>query len=181
MKRTLQFSVYKGMGGRNGAMQLNFQPPHYYQEEGGRTKAKDFTGNQAVDPSTGRVREGWKTRDGAVFLEITSAIGKNVYDWENKVTIALSPADMGKILLGLTTGKDTRLMHDPGAKTARAGAVTKSLSISSPKGILEGGAFFRVQQKTGDSSVEHSVPLSPDECLVVRALLSKAVTRALNW
>jgi hypothetical protein len=171
---TLQYAVYKGTGGKFGAIQFNFQPPHYYRE-----KQKDFTGVNALDDN-GRMKEGWKTRDGCVFMEITSTKEANVYDWENKVTIALSVNDLGKILLGLRTGEDVKLMHDPGAKSESAGAVRKHLNISSPKGTTA-GCIVSVSMIAGDQEKKHMVPLTGDELLVLATLVQAAIPRALGW
>lgn len=175
MKKPLQYAVYKGMGGRFGAAQLNFQKPHYY-----RDREKDFEGRVALD-STGRLQEGWKLREGAVFLEATSPSGKNSYDWDQKVNIALSITDMSKLVLGLTTGRKVEILHDPGMRTQAQGAVIKRLGLESPKGIQEGGAILTASQTIGQDTVRHTVPLSPDECLAMRTLLMAAIPRALAW
>lgn len=173
MRNSLQYAVYKGTGGKFGAVQFNFQPPHYYHG-----KQKDFSGREALD-ETGRKKEGWKEREGAIFLEITSTKEgqKNVYDWENKVIMALSVNDMGKVLLGLNKLGDTEIMHDPNAKTQSAGQVKKWLNIKTS----EQGALFRVSMSAGGEQRSHTVPLSPDEVVILRALLQRAVARALNW
>jgi hypothetical protein len=181
MRKPLQFAIYKGMGGKFGAVQANFQPPHYYRMVDGRNE-KDFGGSRALDHS-GRIKEteGWKQREGAVFLEATSPSGPNQYNWENKVTVALSVTDMSKLALGLTTGKETKLMHDPGAKTERAGVTTKHITLSSPEGVMNKGCMLQVSQKTGDDRRSHTIPLSPDECLSLRTLLLTAIPKALAW
>lgn len=182
MRKPLQYAIYKGMGGKYGAVQANFQPPHYYRvAEDGRNE-KDFSGSRALD-ATGRLRDGenWKQREGAVFLEATSPSGPNQYDWEQKVTVALSVTDMSKLALGLTTGKETKIMHDPGAKTERAGVTTKHITLRSPDGIMNRGAMLEVSQKTGDTRRNHTIPLSPDECLSLRTLLMSAIPKALAW
>lgn len=176
MKRPLQFAVYKGMGGKFGAVQLNYQRPHYY-----RDKEKDFTGEVALDAS-GRLKdtEGWKQREGAVFLEATSTSGPNSYDWERKITVALSVVDMGKLALALTTGNKTELMHDPNAKTPQQGNTIKRVTLES-ESIVNKGAILTVSQITGGSTTRHVVPLSPDECLVIRELLRTAISKAMAW
>lgn len=171
-----QYAVYKGMSGKFGAVQFNFQAPHYYNPE--NTKEKDFTG-------TIRERNGvkWKVREGAVFVDITSAKGKNEYDWDNKITFALSVNDIGKILFGLRTahkGSEIALMHDPGAKSESAGKVRKHIKFSSPQGP-SAGFLLSVTQVTGKEKRSHTVPLSPDEVLIVGTLLQTAVSRALAW
>lgn len=176
--RPLQYAVYKGMSGKFGAVQFNFQPPHFY-----RDREKDFTGDRALDQD-GKLLEaqGWRQREGAIFVEAAPTTGANKYDWDQKITFALSVTDMGKIVHFLTTGKDLSVMHDPGAKTEKQGTVKKYLNLQSPKGLLEGGAMLQLsQQTTGEDRVSHTIPLSPDECMVIRQLLLTAISGALNW
>jgi hypothetical protein len=176
-QRPLQYAVYKGMSGKFGAVQLNFQPAHFYRE-----KEKDFDGHRALDDN-GRLLEaqGWRQREGAIFVEAAPATGQNKYTWEDKITLALSVTDMGKIVHFFSTGKDLSIMHDPGAKTEKQGAVKKYLNLSSPKGLLEGGAMLQLSQTAGEERLSHTVPLSPDECIVMRQLLLTAISTALLW
>lgn len=170
----LQFSVYKGIKGKFGALQFNFQNPHYYNG-----KLKDFTGAEAYGEDH-KLKEGWKQREGCVFLEITSTKEPNVYDWENKVTVALSVTDLGKVLNGLITGNEVKIMHDPGAKSDSAGAIQKHVNISSPNGTSE-GCLVAVSQVSGQQSKRHMVPLNGDELLVLRCLIQTAVSKSLGW
>lgn len=175
--KCLQYAVYKGMSGKFGAAQFNFQPAHFYKD-----KQKDFTGDRALDQD-GRILEdqGWRQREGAVFLEVAPPLGQNKYDWEKKVTIALSVTDMGKIVHHLTTGTECKITHDPGAKSERQGEIKKYLNLTSPSGIMDKGCLLSVSQTAGDDKVSYTVPLSPDECLVIRQLMLTAVSRALQW
>ncbi len=171
-----QYAVYKGVSGKFGAVQFNFQSPHTYNPS--NNKEKDFTGQT-------REKDGvkWKVREGAVFVDITSAKGKNVYDWENKITFALSVNDLGKILYGLRTareGSEISLMHDPGAKSESAGKVRKHINFTSPSGP-SAGFMLNVTQVTGKEKRSHTVPLSPDEVLIVGTLFQRAVSEALAW
>lgn len=177
----LQYSVYKGMGGKWGAVQLSFQPPHFYKD-----KEKDFRGTTALD-SEGKLKreEGWKEREGAVFVNITSAKGKNVYDWDAKIVIALSVTDMAEILHFLETGRDSKgenslsLLHDPGAKTQSQGAVKKFLRLNSQD--LSKGAMLTVVKQSGGEKTEHTVPLTCVELLAINVLLRQAMTKAMAW
>lgn len=171
--KTLQYSLYKGMSGKWGALQLNLQPPHFY-----KGKERDYVGTTAI--KDGKLQEGWESREGAIFLEITSTKDKNVYDWENKIVMALSVNDMGKLLLTLATGSECNIMHDPGAKSEQAGTIKKYLTVQSPKGLTE-GCFFRVNQTQGAQTKKHEVPVGPDEVMVLRSLLQAAISRSLNW
>jgi hypothetical protein len=177
--KPLQYAIYKGMTGKFGAIQLNLQPPHFYRDG---QKGKDFTGEHALNDE-GHVKEdqGWKVREGAIFIEVAPTVGQNKYDWDNKINFALSVTDMGKIALFLSTGNDTSIMHDPGAKTDKQGATKKYLNLTSPRGIVEAGAMLNLSQVTGDVKQQYTVPMSPDECLVIKQLILAAIPAALNW
>ena len=172
-----QYSIYKGTGGNYGAIQFNLQLPHFYKD-----KQKDFTGQEAFEIVDGRkrLRDGWKEREGAVFLEITSAKGKNEYDWDNKVIMALSVNDIGKVLECFLTGKECKIIHDPGAKTSAAGNVQKYLTIESPNGTAN-GCMFKVNKVVGDNRVSHTVPVAASELIVLKSLLTSAISRSLGW
>jgi len=181
-----QFKVYKGAGGRNGAIQFNLSDPHYFKE--GTTpleksyNGKDRDGNSIFEVAEGRRRpkQGWKEREGAIFMEITSAKDKNVYDWENKVIMALSVSDIGKLLLTLATGNECRIVHDPNAKKEGQGITKKFLTVTSPDGTAK-GVMFHVKMTSGGEERSHSVPLDGAEVMTLRCLLQAATTRALSW
>lgn len=181
-RRPLQFAIYKGVSGKFGAVQFNFQPPHYYGLSNGAFAGhKDFRGNRALDVD-GRVKDGWRQREGAIFVEAATTIGKNTYDWEGKTTFACSITDMGKIVLFLSVpGVNLDIMHDPGAKTDREGQVRKHLKAFSKDGPLKGGCMLTVSESSGSNNKEHKIPLSADECITLRQLLLRAMPRALDW
>lgn len=172
MKNPLQWAVYKGTGGRFGALQFKLQGPHYYNNQG----QKDYTGRLAFDED-GRFKDGWKIREGAVFMEITSANGKNSYDWSSKIIFALSVGDMGKVLLGLSRAGKTEIMHDPHAKTDNANNIKKFLNVE----VSDKGAVVSCSQIGNGERKSHSVPLGPDEVVTLRALLTRAISKSLNW
>ena len=175
---SLQYAVYKGTGGKFGAIQFNLQVPHYYKGKEKSFNGKDSNGDWIFEGS--KLKEGWKIREGAVFMEITSTKDKNIYDWENKIVLALSVNDIGKVLLGLLTGDEVKIMHDPGAKSEAQGTVKKYLTVTSPKGPAVGVLFSATQTAGGDKRT-HTVPLSGDEVIVLRSLLQQAISAALNW
>ncbi len=168
-----QYSVYKGTGGKFGALQFDLQLPHFYKD-----KQKDYTGEQALDGF--KLREGWNRREGAVFLQATSAVEKNVYDWDKKIIFALSIQDMGAVNHCLLTGQEAKLMHDPGAKSDSQGAVKKYLTIQSPNGTAE-GCIVTLSQTSGGETRRHTVPMTGAEVIVLRSLLQAAMARALGW
>lgn len=175
-----QYAIYKGVTGKFGAVQFNFQAPHKYCTS---CKTKDFTGALKECCSGSRV----SVREGAVFVDITSAKDKNVYDWDNKITVALSVNDLGKVVYFLKTGRDPRegkaelkLMHDPGAASAAKGKVQKHILFASPNGIAS-GFMLNVTQVSGQDKRSHNVPVSGDETMVLATLLQTAISKALAW
>lgn len=193
MKR-LQYPIYKGTGGSFGAIQFNFQGPHYYNH---KEKRKDFTGSEALEVVDGRkiLKDGWKEREGCTFVEIAPTVDKNKYDWKQKIIFALSVNDMGKFLYFLTTGQSSvkkdrerdgkptysfSIMHDPHAKSDKQGQIQKYFRMYSPGGPAEGGKIS-IFQKNGDQKLSHEVPISGDEVMTLRALLQAAIPSALNW
>lgn len=175
--RPLQYAVYKGVGGKFGAVQFSFQSPHYFHE-----RQKDFTGTEALYTDTeGRtkMREGWGIREGAVFLEMASTVGKNQYDWEHKVVLALSVDDIGKFLNSLTFGEDLEILHDPGAGKEAQGQVKKYLNVKFVDKAM--GCLLGTTRVSGGERVSHTVPISRNEIIVLRALFTAAISRALAW
>lgn len=189
MIRPLQLAFYKGITSKWGALQLNEQFPHYYIKENGKFKNYDsrefkseWLNSPDWDPSW-TAEKNLVSREGCLFLEISSATGPNEYDWANKIIMALSIVDMGKILLVLDgLSESVKILHDPGAKSASQGKVTKTIEISSPKGIKE-GVFVRAREQNAGSDVvkQHQVPLSADEARVLNCCLRHAIPRALAW
>jgi hypothetical protein len=68
-------------------------------------------------------------------------------------------------------------MHDPGAKSEAQGQVKKFLNVQ----VGDQGALFTITKLAAGEKVSHTVPLSPDEVVVLRQLLSRGVTTALSW
>lgn len=181
----MQYAVYKGTGGKFGAIQFNFQRPHFYSG-----KQKDFSGSSCFEEVDGRrkLKEGWKEREGCVFVEIAPTVAKNKYDWTQKIIMALSINDLGKLLFFCATGKSPNareddgmtIMHDPHAKSDKAGGIQKYLKFSSPKGT-SAGCLISATQVEGDQKRSHTVPVTGDELLVLRTLVQQAISSALSW
>ena len=173
----MTYAIYKGTGGKWGCVQFRLSEPHFYKD-----KEKDFAGSRCFETRDGKqcLKEGWSAREGAIFMEITSAKDNNIYDWDNKIVMALSINDIGKLLLSLATGNECSIMHDPGAKSDKAGVTKKFINMISPKGTVE-GALLSVSQSDGGQTKKHTVPLAGDEVIVLRQLLQTAVSRTLSW
>jgi len=172
--------------GKWGALQLNYQKPHYYVKSNPKLKNYEgkFIPHDWLEHYPSLSKDDLTSREGALFLEITSTKDKNIYDWDNKIVMALSLHDMGKILMileGGQAGSEVKIMHDPGAKSATAGKIQKHLNISSPKGVKT-GAMVSVMQKSADGdTVSHTVPLSGDEVRVLATCIRKVIPSSLGW
>lgn len=179
----LQLAFYKGMGGKWGALQLNPQKPHYYVK-GKNLKNYEgkFIPDAWLEQNPNLTKDDLSSREGAIFLEITSTVDKNKYDWKNKVTIALSVSDLSKCLLALEgAAPKAKIMHDPGAKSASEGKIQKHLEISSPKGIKEGCMVNVSEVHAGGQAKRHTVPLSADEVRLLAVAIRGFVPVALGW
>ena len=183
---TLQFSSYKGLKGTMGAFQINFNRPHFYCMKFPKLKNYEgkFIPTAWLQDHPDLTKDDLSSREGCLFVEITSAVPgkKNVYDWEQKIVMALSITDMSKVLLVLEGRKpEINILHDPNAQTETAGKVVKTMAISSPKGISE-GVIFNVSQKEADGQVrKHMVPLNQDETIALQCLVRAAVPLCLAW
>ena len=163
-KSPMQYRIYKGLKGTSGALRINLKRPY-----------------TSPDP---------KKSEGVLFLEMAPPVGPNVYDWENqKMIMALSIVDIPKIILFLRnpnhavferTGGKLKLMHDKGAGTARKGKDVKTLEIM--KSDRTTNFMFNMYQKTnGENSASASVPIAPDEAIVLGTLLQTAIPIILSW
>lgn len=185
----LQLAYYKGLKGTNGALQINFRKPHYYVKSD--TRLRNFEGKfipkewLEVNPSL--TIDDLSLAEGTLFLEITSATGKNVYDWDNKIVMALAVVDMGKLLTVLDGElSEVRIMHDPGAKTAAQGKVQKWLDVSEgeykgPTGQPLHGITISVTKKDSEGQTRHMVPLTCDDAKVLACCLRVAIPASLGW
>ncbi len=179
----LQLAFYKGTGGKWGAIQFNPQRPYFYIK--GEPTLKNYDGKFIPDlwlkekPQL-EVKD-LASREGAIFVEIASTVNKNEYDWKNKITMALSVNDLGKILTVLEGQvTEVKIMHDPGAKSSTAGQVQKYLAINSPRGLKD-GCLFNVAEKTKDGIKKHQVPLTGDEVILLRNAIQGFIPVALGW
>jgi hypothetical protein len=185
----LKYSIYKGVSGKYGAVQFNYIKPHFYCSKD--RKHKFFEGKTVKEASFKRdtpcPRENCQgtlsSREGCILLDITSAVGRNKYDWDNKIIMQLTVTDIGQLMIGFLSGKETKLMHDPGAKTANQGKVYKNLIWSSPNGPSEGGILTvtHMTDKNKETMVKHRVPLSPGELQILVSLLRGTIPNLLAW
>lgn len=189
----LRWSAYKGTGGKFGALQLNLQKPHYYCPVNPKGCRKDF--DSAMPKKCSGTKDNphepalMESREGCLFLEITSATGPNKYDWDDKIVMNLSIHDMAQVLFVLESdspdgqpGKEVKLMHDPGAKSETQGKVQKYLTISSPKGIRTGCLVQASMKTAGNEDLKkHMVPLSGYEVKELAVFIRAALVSSLGW
>jgi len=185
MAPVLKYSIYKGMTGKFGAVQFALQKAHFYCTN--NKKHKVFEEHQLPRDNDGKrmyvcpVCSGTlSTREGCVFVDITSTKGQNEYDWDNKIAMSLSINDIGKILLALRTNKDLELFHDPGAKSSTQGEVNKKFRVSF-SGDPSKGCLISSSEKSGSGTKQHTVPLSADETVILATLLQSVVPKLLSW
>jgi len=182
-----QFAVYKNLGAsaKFGALQFNLQPTHYACKNQG-CKGKNFTDSTPV--CTCETPE-MEQREGCVFLDAASPIpGGNTCNWKEKIILALNMTDLGKLLfflrVGKTSGKNPSdtlsLVHDRYAGTDRAGEVMKTVRVWSPNGTTQ-GAMVTIQEKNGDTSREHKIPLSGDDIAILGTLVQAAIVKIVGW
>jgi hypothetical protein len=157
----LQYKVYKGIRGKNGAMKLTLK----------------------------RAYSGTKKDEGCVFLDMGAAIGPNQYDWENKILISLSLTDISKTILFLTDPfnkvfeKDGKLSiyHDRNMGTKELEG--QDVKVFEATFSEERGSFgFQLAHKTKANGTKSIfVPVSADEALAIKVLLQAAIPLVMAW
>jgi hypothetical protein len=159
----LQFKIYKGIRGKNGAMKL--------------TLKKAYSGT--------------KKDEGCVFLDMAEAVGPNQYDWEHKILISLSLSDISKLILYLTDPyskvfKDNKLSiyHDRNMGTKeKEGDDVKvfDATFSDERGSF-GFQLSHVTKVDGEKNKRSIfIPVSEDEALTIRMLLTASVPLVMAW
>lgn len=175
MPLPLQFDIYKGMKGTNGAVQFSLQHPYKFCTS---CKKKDYT--RSMDMCCGAKPT---DKEGTIFVDITSAIGDNVYDWKNKIKVALSVTDVGIILNGMqnaSVGSTIKLMHDPNAQTPTMGKIKKFITLSTPNGPQDSWIMQVTESNSGENRT-HKVPISAAEATILMALFRTAIPAMLGW
>lgn len=162
-KAPIQYSLFKGVTGKLGAMRLNLK--------------KAYSDDK-------RDRD-----DGCIFLEMAPAVGNNNYDWENsKIIMALNMVDIPKILMYLRapghkqfqkTDGQLKIYHDKGAGTANRGEEVTTLTISKPED--KDNFFLSTYQKKHGTTKSASVTISPDEAVVIGTLLQASIPLLVAW
>ncbi len=150
-----------------------------------KTVAIQFTlkPGEPVEISGRNDKKYFGTTKGCVFVAIAAALpsGEKKYDWEHKMTIALSEHEVAQFILGLQ-GVDTNFVHDPNMGSGDKGQTIKSMKISQApdKDII----YINAQEKHRNEENPRKYPgvaLLPAERLEIRLLLSSALPKILGW
>ena len=148
----VRYGIYKGMGGKNGAIQFNLIK---------------------FDPS--RQRDGKPKPEGFILVEASPTIGKNIYDWSNKIKFAMSPEDIARFLI--FSRKDGKIFHQYGGKN-------KTLELRSGYEDRDGFPtwLLSLNEWSGDQD-RHSIniPISAVEMTVLKRLLETAIPTTMGW
>jgi hypothetical protein len=172
--RPIKYAIYKGMGGKFGAVQFSLAAPVFVCEV---CKHRNYMVPEHDGNST--CSGDMPVREGAVFVDVANTTAPNIYDWEHKTIFAMSVTDMGKILSGLRAGTEVKLLHDPGAQTEKQGQVTKTLSFGAQ---TDRGCLFNMYEKNkSGEEKKFMIPLTPDEVTVIGTLIARAIPLVLAW
>lgn len=149
--RPIDYKIYKGMGGKQGCFQFGMTPAHW---------------------------PGARKEEGAVWIEAAATIGKNKYNWDDKITLALSANDIGVILTGFKQGSFD-IYHDQDAQTEKQGTRPKKLTLTS--GEKPGTFYLSLSLKKGKDTDRVSISLAPHEARILCTLLEHALPKILGW
>lgn len=175
MIRPIKYAVYKGTGGKWGAVQFSLSPPVYVCQVCSHRNYDLPEHKNTVNPCDGQ----FEIRAGAVFADVANATGPNLYDWDHKTIFALSINDLGKVLAALKSGTACKLLHDPGAQTEKAGLITKTLAFTE---LTEKGFLFNMYEKNkSGEEKKFTIPFTVDEVAILGTLVSSAIPSILGW
>lgn len=181
-----QYAIYKGKSAKWGAVQFALRSAYTGCSACRKPRPNYISTAPLADAGHENCQDARiETQEGVIFVDASSAIGPNQYDWKNKVSFALGVVDLGKILLFFNTAATPEsklsLVHDPGAQTESQGKVQKYFDLSSPKGIDAGCILTLSQKNAGGETKRHTIPISPDEVQVLASLFRVAIPRIQGW
>jgi hypothetical protein len=170
----LTHSIYKGKTGKYGAIQFRFIRPHYKCFKCKERNYKTYTHPDGSSNCDGNMKQ----KEGVVLAEITSSTGPDTYDWDNKITMALSLSDLSKIILALQKNDKCQIFHDPNMNTSLQSKIMKTFALNPGK---NGGFFVQVSQKDSSGQKIHKIPLLADEVLTIRIIFTSLLSKMLAW
>lgn len=119
-------------------------------------------------------------RRGVIMLTFWPAIGERKYDWEKKQAFALSPTEVGSVII-LGSKDSCEFFHDPSMLSSNAGQVRKSLSFKSHP---DGSGYFVslcVANTILKTNERFTVPVTAAEFSVMRTAFSFALPHIMGW
>jgi hypothetical protein len=175
-KLPLPFELHKGVKGNHGACRFTLYRPYF----------------QPLTPRNDFKEERKERLTGYIKFEISSAIGPNQYDWDNKEIMNLTVTDISKLICFLRSpsrypkeGTDgdyeVTIFHDPGAGGASRGEVSKFLSLSKTQKMNNFFLSTTTKKKTTNTIDKKSLPISPDEATALMILLESSIPSILSW
>jgi len=127
--------------------------------------------------SGGVMRFGLNTVKGAVFVDAAVQTGEKQFDWDNKITMKWSLADLGQMLAALQG-------RQPQAKLFHQSEKSNSAFDWTPREDPDRAPYLMSmsRQNAADKSVKKVViPVTHAEAAVLEVALQAAVTSILRW
>lgn len=115
---------------------------------------------------------GWVTKPGAILLEAAPGLGKQQWDWDKKLTFAISLTDMCS-LIDRDPAK-RRIFHEHNE-------APKTLEFRPGEGQYAGTYMMQLSEGKGDSRKTVMVPFSDGEYQIVIRLILAAAPLLINW
>ena len=144
-------------------------------------KPKPYTIYKANRNNNGSaVQFDFNSGKGCVFIDCANQKNDERFDWENKLTVKLSPADISKIITVLK-GKtqNIKLFHQPSKGAYKSSENVKNNVVElSSSGT---GYYLRVSRQTLDSVKAVNITISHSESIILCILLEKAIEQIYAW
>ena len=147
-----QYAIYKGKGGRLGALQFNLIPWNKDRKRGDKPSPSGF-----------------------VLLEGARTVGEEDYDWANKISFALNENDIGQFIVGISKG--CRIFHKYGNSVK---TLELQLGNVTDAGLPTWKLYLNEQPDGGEKKTVF-VPIASNEMAVLKKLLEEALPLMRGW
>lgn len=125
----------------------------------------------------GVVRFGLNRTKGSVFVDAASQFSEKQFDWENKITMKWSLADLGPVLATLQGRQPQAKLFHQSEKANSAFELTTRDDPDKAPFLLS----ISRQNATDKSLRKVTIPLTHGEAVVLETALRAAITRLLRW
>lgn len=115
---------------------------------------------------------GFMSKHGAILLEVAPSVGKQEWDWNQKMKFAISIADICSLA---DPNPDKRRIYHEHNDTP------KTLEFREGEGAYAGTFMMTLSEGKGASRKSFSVPLTGGEFRVLMGLFSSTVPLLLGW